>query len=471
MMGSMHKVSRPSIDSLALEQATSRDRQPCFEQVKWLPPGEVRPSAAPPNRGPPAAIPTLATIDSLRSQTRLGPWVHEEVCRRGATVPSARVLCLKAEAYLTGGIESSITSLQQAAFGAYVSSPHRFQWESIAGQGVDLEGPYLRGVVQHVESLLRLHGEIDVRCCVKARSKAELRLIDGAAPPRRRVDAKYSPSPWRWPSHFVWIQWLLSLSPASSVHCDSDKEAGYHTDENGNVWIDGEEIDGEEHDDACDEDMWRAIVGVSGESYIVLSMPNGHGGFDARPFKLDAGDVFVFCGAAGVHIRHGGAVKGRAAFAVVDLERCVGAAPAAVDPPPQRVPADEIERLAHQSGYWLEAAMGAKKWKSTKGGLWSPWQHILSRGYALAAVQTLVKRIADVADATARDALLTSTEVPENIRKEVAKLVGNVRGGRCRQGGPSKARPTRPVCTNCRSGLAVQAKLNGRCPECPAPTK
>ena len=107
------------------------------------------------------------------------------------------------------------------------------------------------------------------------------------------------------------------------------------------------------------------------------------------------------------------------------------------------------------------------------GGDWSPTEHILARGYALAAVQALVKRIADVADATARDALLMSTEVPKNIRNEVAKLVGSVRGGRnsgsiC---GPSKARPARPVCTNCRSGLAVQAKLNGRCPECPAPTK
>ena len=38
-------------------------------------------------------------------------------------------------------------------------------------------------------------------------------------------------------------------------------------------------------------------------------------------------------------------------------------------------------------------------------------------------------------------------------------------------GGSASKAPSRAVCTNCPSRLAIQKKLNGRCPECPAPTK
>ena len=71
---------------------------------------------------------------------------------------------------------------------------------------------------------------------------------------------------------------------------------------------------------------------------------------------------------------------------------------------------------------------------SQAGGDWSPWEQILSLGYGVVAVQALVKRIADIAEPTARDAvLLTSAEVPENIRTCVAGLVGTILGGRSTQ--------------------------------------
>jgi hypothetical protein len=264
---------------------------------------------------------------------------HEEANGRAFVAEARTLVALATIAYYEANASCTMREhLALVAAHSYAASHERYVWGSIPGMGWHPDGDDLDPLLTYISSVLR-RGFTDASPLLSedqmlkhVANKAEIRVVDADHPPKddQRAGVAFHLSR-HVPSTISkgQLEDLLWYG-ASTYHADRfrkgvladllrlkrARDTGDYDPEAGN----------EEHD-ANDDLHYRILLGLFGESCLLVSEPAGVDEmgkqlFSWRWVKLAAGDVFVFVELAGCDLKHVAVSRGRAAFAIIDTVVC-----------------------------------------------------------------------------------------------------------------------------------------------------